>query len=89
MQQQHCGSSENSFLLESNVQIVLGHVATFIACKQHANVFMSAADTNATLQFILSNIKGSHCLNEEERNGVKNPVVVQEGKYRDVPTPLF
>jgi hypothetical protein len=50
---------------------------------------MSAADTNATLRFILSNIKGSHYLNEEERNGAKDPVVVQEGKYRDVPTPLF
>jgi hypothetical protein len=50
---------------------------------------MSAADTNATLQFILPNIKGRHCLNEEQRNGVKDPVVVQEGKYRNVSTPLF
>jgi len=50
---------------------------------------MSAADTNATLQFILPNIKGSHCLNEEGRNGIRDPVAVQEGKYRDIPTPLF
>lgn len=89
MEHQQCSGSKNSFLLESNVHIVLGHVATFIVWTQHANVFMSAADTNATRQIILPNIKGSHCLNEEERNEVKNPVVVQEGQYRDVPTPLF
>jgi len=89
MEHQQCSGSKNSFLLKSNVQIVLGHVATFIAWTQHANVFMSAADTNATLQFILPNIKGSHCLNEEGRNGIRDPVAVQEGKYRDIPTPLF
>lgn len=86
MEHQQCSSSKNSF---SNVQIVLGHVATFIAWTQHANVFMSVADTNATPQFILPNIKGSHCLNEEERNGVNDPVLVQEGKYGYVSTPLF
>jgi hypothetical protein len=39
--------------------------------------------------FFLPNIKGSHILNEEKRNEVKDPVAVQEGKYRHVSTPLF
>jgi hypothetical protein len=50
---------------------------------------MSATDTNATIKFILPNIKESHYVNEEERNGVRDPVLVQEGKYTDVPTTLF
>jgi hypothetical protein len=78
MEHQQCSSSKNSFLLESNVQLILGHTATFIASTQHANVFMSAAGTNTALQFIFLNIKGSHSLNEEKRNKVKDPVVVQE-----------
>jgi hypothetical protein len=49
MEHQQCSSSKYSFLLESNVHIVLGHVATFIAWTQYSNVFMSAADTNVTL----------------------------------------
>ena len=83
-----CSSNNNSFIPESNVQLVFGHVATFIASPQHANVCMSGADTNATLQLFLPNINGSYCLNEEKRNEVKDAVSVQEGKYCHVSAPV-
>jgi hypothetical protein len=89
MEQQICSSSKNSFILESHVQLVLGHVATFIASPQHANVLMSVADTNSTPQLILPNINGSYCLNKEKRNEVKDTVLVQEGKYCHLSTLLF
>jgi hypothetical protein len=39
--------------------------------------------------FFLLNVKGSHIMNEKKRNEVKDPVAVQEGKYRYVSTHLF
>jgi len=89
MEHEQCSSSKKFILIGIKCADCLGSCSHIYCLNATANVFMSAADTNATPQFILPNIKGSHCLNEKEGNGVKDPVLVQEGKHGDVPTPLF